>query len=134
MHLRIVATVTGERPEADSVWTHRLIAEHLADVGISASQVGRILADLDLKPHRVRSWLTRPDDAGFFTKATAVCDLYLHKPAGSIVVCVDEKTAIGARSRKHPEHALRAAGQPPRIRASWRASGTTSREGGRELS
>ena len=104
VHLRIVATVTGERPEADSVWTHRLIAEHLADVGISASQIGRILADLDLKPHRVRGWLTRPDDAGFFTKATAVCDLYLHKPAGSIVVCVDEKTAIGARSRKHPEH------------------------------
>ena len=33
-----------------------------------------------------------------------MCDLYLHKPAGSIVVCVDEKTAIGARSRKHPEH------------------------------
>jgi transposase len=103
VHLRIVATVTGERPEADSVWTHRLIAEHLADVGISASQIGRILADLDLKPHRVRGWLTRPDDAGFFTKATAVCDLYLHKPAGSIVVCVDETTAIGARSRKYPE-------------------------------
>ena len=102
VHLRIVATVTGERPEADSVWTHRLIADHLADVGISASQIGRILADLDLKPHRVRGWLTRPDDAGFFSKATAVCDLYLHKPAGSIVVCVDEKTAIGARSRKHP--------------------------------
>jgi hypothetical protein len=33
-----------------------------------------------------------------------VCDLYLHKPAGSIVVCIDEKSAIGARSRKHPEH------------------------------
>ena len=42
------------------VWTHRLIAEHLADDGISASQIGRILADLDLKPHRVRGWLTRP--------------------------------------------------------------------------
>jgi transposase len=60
VHLRIVATVTGERPEADSVQAHRLIAEHLADVGISASQIGRILADLDLKPHRVRGWLTRP--------------------------------------------------------------------------
>jgi len=32
-----------------------------------------------------------------------VCDLYLHQPDNSIVVCVDEKTAIGARSRKHPE-------------------------------
>lgn len=99
VHLRIAATVTGERPGAGPAWTHRLIAEHLADAGISASQIGRILAALDLKPHRVRGWLTRPGDAGFFAEATAVCDLYLHKPAGSIVVCVDEKTAIGARSR-----------------------------------
>ena len=45
-------------PEADSAWTHRLIAEHLT--GISGSQVGGILVDLDLKPHRVRGWLTRP--------------------------------------------------------------------------
>ena len=33
-----------------------------------------------------------------------MCDLYLHRPAGSVVICVDEKTAIGARSRKYPEH------------------------------
>jgi hypothetical protein len=58
VHLRIVAAVT-KRPEADSQWSHRLLAEHLADDGISPSQIGRILADLDLKPHRVRGWLTR---------------------------------------------------------------------------
>jgi len=103
VHLRIVATVTAQVPEVDSVWTHRLIAEHLADDGISASQIGRILADLDLKPHRVRGWLTRPADPGFFTKAAHVCDLYLHPPAASMVVCIDEKTAIGARSRKQPD-------------------------------
>src|SRR5262245_38417151 len=107
VHLRIVATVTGERPEVDSAWTHQLIAEQLAGDGISASQVGRILADLDLKPHRVRGWLTRPADPDFFTKAADVCDLYLHQPTGSIVVCVDEKTAISARSRKHPEQPVR---------------------------
>jgi transposase len=107
VRLRIVATVTAQTPEADSVWTHRLIAEHLHDdVGISASQIGRILADLDLKPHRVRGWLTRPADPDFYRKAAEVCDLYLHRPDDAIVVCVDEKTAIGARSRKHPE-------QPP---------------------
>jgi len=111
VHLRIVATVTAHAPEVDSVWTHRLIAEHLADDGISASQVGRILADLDLKPHRVRGWLTRPADPDFFTKAAEVCDLYLHQPAGSMVVCVDEKTAIGARSPKHPERRA----QPGRV-------------------
>ena len=106
-HLRIVATVTSELPEADSVWPHRLLAEHLQDDGISASQIGRILADLDLKPHRVRGWLTRRPDPAFFTKAAEVCDLYLDPPGRSMVVCVDEKTAIAARSRKHPDQPCR---------------------------
>lgn len=101
--VKIVATVTEQRPEVDSHWSHRLLAEHLRDeVGVSAAQVGRILAELDLRPHRVRGWLTRPADPQFFPKAAAVCDLYLHPPAGSLVLSVDEKTAITARSRKHP--------------------------------
>jgi transposase len=107
VHLRIVAAVTSELPEADSQWSHRLLAEHLDDDGISPSQIGRILADLDLKPHRVRGWLTRRSSPDFFTRAAAVCDLYLNPPAGSIVVCIDEKTAIGARSRKHPDQPAR---------------------------
>jgi transposase len=102
-----VATVTSELPEADTVWSHRLLAEHLDDDGISASQIGRILADLDLKPHRVRGWLTRRADPAFFVKAAEVCDLYLHRPDGSVVICVDEKTAIAARSRKHPDQPCR---------------------------
>nr|WP_232075885.1 IS630 family transposase [Phytohabitans suffuscus] len=106
-HLRIVATVTNELPEADSVWSHRLLAEHLHADGISACQIGRILADLDLKPHRVRGWLTRRADPDFYRKAADVCDLYLHPPADSMVVCVDEKTAIAARSRKHPDQPAR---------------------------
>jgi transposase len=106
-HLRIVATVTSELPENDTVWSHRLLAEHLEDDGISASQIGRILADLDLKPHRVRGWLTRRADPAFFTKAAEVCDLYLHRPDGSVVICIDEKTAIAARSRKHPDQPCR---------------------------
>jgi len=106
-HLRIVATVTSELPEADSVWSHRLLAEHLHADGISASQIGRILADLDLKPHRVRGWLTRRPDPDFYRKAADVCTLYLHQPTDSMVVCVDEKTAIAARSRKHPDQPAR---------------------------
>ena len=49
VHLRIVSAVTSERPEVDSQWSHRLLAEHLGDDGISPFQIGRILADLDLK-------------------------------------------------------------------------------------
>jgi transposase len=125
VHIRIVAAATGELPEADSQWSHRLLAEHLADDGICASQIGRILADLDLKPHRVRGWLTRRPDPNFFVKAAEVCDLYLHRPAGSVVVCVDEKTAIGARSRKHPEQRV-APGRAARREFEYIRHGTIS--------
>ena len=67
--------MTARTPEVDSQWSHRLIAEALDEVGISASQVGRILADLDLKPHLVRGWLTRPDDPDFAERAVDVCGL-----------------------------------------------------------
>ena len=43
--LRIVATVTQEPPDPASHWSHSQLAKALADMGISASQIGRILAD-----------------------------------------------------------------------------------------
>jgi transposase len=67
--LKIIETVTARTPEVESQWSHRLIAEALDEIGISASQVGRILAD--------------PGD-------------------NALVLSVDEKTAIPARSRRHP--------------------------------
>ena len=54
VRLAIVATATSTPPDGESVWTHGMIAAHLAGTGISASQVGRILAGLELAPHRVR--------------------------------------------------------------------------------
>jgi transposase len=101
--LRILGAATEETPEADSHWSHRLLADRLAaDVGISAAQLGRILKDLDLKPHRVRGWLNRPADPDFAARARAVCDLYLNPRPGEVLLSVDEKTAIQARSRRHP--------------------------------
>ena len=102
-----MAAATSVPPEGTSVWTHRLIARQLADTGISASQAGRILADLELRPHRVRGWLNRVDDEQFWGQAAAVCDLYLHPPTGTVVICIDEKTGIQAKYRKYP-------GQPAR--------------------
>jgi len=103
--IAIVATATSVPPGPQTTWTHASIAAHLAAIGqatISASQVGRILADLDVKPHQVRGWLNRPADPGFFDKARAICDLYLHPPAGSVLISIDEKTGIQAKSRKYP--------------------------------
>ncbi len=107
VRLRIVAAATSVPPEGTSVWTHALIAAQLADTGISASQAGRILAGLELAPHKVRGWLNRRDDDQFWAQAAAVCDVYLHPPPGTVVVCIDEKTGIQAKYRKYP-------GRPPR--------------------
>ena len=71
-------------------------------LGSRVSQIGRILADLDLKPRLVRGWLTRPDDPDFAARAMDVCGLYLHRPGDhALVLSVDEKTAIPARSRRY---------------------------------
>jgi RNA-binding protein YlmH len=43
-----VAIATSAPPDGTTPWTHALIAGELAGTGISASQVGRILAGLEL--------------------------------------------------------------------------------------
>jgi transposase len=111
--LRIVATVTQQPPDPASHWSHSQLAKALADMGISASQIGRILADLDSKPHRVRSWITRPDDPGFWERAADLCGLYLVPPTNALVLSVDEKTGMPARSRTRPTQPV-APGRPAR--------------------
>jgi len=78
-----------------------------AGTGISASQAGRILAGLELRPHRVRGWLNRRDDDQFWAQAAKVCDIYLRPPPGTVVICIDEKTGIQAKHRKYPERPAR---------------------------
>lgn len=101
----IVATATSVTPHPEATWSHRAIARKVADtcfVSVSASRVGRILAGLDLKPHTVRGRLTRRDTPDFWRRAAVVCALSLDPPEGAVVLSIDEKTAIAARSRRHP--------------------------------
>jgi transposase len=102
VRLQAVAIATSAPPGPESTWSHRRIAEQMAGTAISVSQVGRILADCDLRPYRVRGWLTRKDDPLFWTRTADICDLYLNPPPDAVVLSIDEKTAIAARSRKHP--------------------------------
>jgi transposase len=120
--LRIVATVTQQPPDPASHWSHSQLAQALSDIGISASQIGRILADLDIKPHRVRGWITRPDDPGFWERVADVCGLYLAPPTNALVLSVDEKTGIGARSRTRPP----APGRPTRQEHEYVRHGTAT--------
>ncbi|MEU1039686.1 IS630 family transposase [Streptomyces sp. NPDC005551] len=124
----IVATATSAPPHPESTWSHRAIAQRVADMcfaPVSASQVGRILADLDLKPHKVRGWLTRRDTPDFWQRAAEVCALYLDPPKGAVVLSIDEKTAIAARSRRHPGYPSRP-GKPARQEFEYRRHSTAS--------
>ncbi|MFF9808408.1 helix-turn-helix domain-containing protein [Streptomyces coeruleorubidus] len=102
VRVAIVATATSTPPHPEATWSHRAIAQRVAGAycaPVSASQVGRILAGLDLKPHKVRGWLTRRDTPDFWQRASGVGALYLDPPEGAVVLSIDEKTAIAARSR-----------------------------------
>jgi transposase len=107
VRLAIVATATSAPPPDCPAWTHGMIAAELAATGISVSQAGRILAGLDLAPHKVRGWMNRREDDQFWAQAAAVCGIYLRPPPGTMVICIDEKTGIQAKYRKYP-------GQPAR--------------------
>lgn len=93
-------------------WTCRELADEASKRkvvdSISTRQVGRILEEADLKPHRNRYWLNaNPDNPEVFAEEVKnVCDLYhqaqaLHQQGVSIV-STDEKTGIQALERKHP--------------------------------
>jgi transposase len=103
--LAIIAVATSVPPEGESLWSQREIAGHLRERGlaISAATVGRVPAEAKLRPHKVRGWLNRADDPAFWARAGAACRLYLNPPPGTVLVSVDEKTGIQAKSRKHPE-------------------------------
>ncbi|MEU8927106.1 IS630 family transposase [Kitasatospora sp. NPDC048545] len=128
VRVAIVATATSAPPYPEAIWSHRAIAPRVAGTcfaPVSASQVGRILADLDLKPHKVRGWLTRRDTPDFWQRAADVCALYLNPPEGAVVLSIDEKTAIAARSRRRPGRPARP-GEPVRQEFEYRRHGTAS--------
>lgn len=119
VRVAVVAAATSSPPHPEATWSHRTIAAQVAHTvfaTVSASQVGRILADLDLKPHRVRGRLTRRDTPHFWDRVADVCDLYRDPPEGAVVPSIDEKTAIAARSRRHPG---RPAGPGKPAREEW---------------
>ena len=125
--LVLMAKVTSEHPEFSSQWSHCELAEAMAEAGIpiSASQIGRILAADDVRPHKVEGWLTRRDTPEFWEAAADVCGLYLSPPENAVVLSIDEKTGIQAKSRKHPTTPVRP-GRPARQEFEYVRHGTAS--------
>jgi transposase len=88
---------------------------------LSESEIGRILRNEQLRPHRMRLWLHSPDPE-FKEKAARVCRLYTNPPPGATVLCVDEKTQLQALRRRFPGRAP-APGRPGRYEFEYRRGG-----------
>jgi transposase len=59
-------------------------------VKISVSEIGRILRNAQIRPHRVRMWLNSQDPR-FAEKCRVVCRHYVEPEPDVTVLCVDEK-------------------------------------------
>ena len=94
----IVRLTTQTTPVAATHWSTRSLA---AVTQVSVSTVSRIWRAHGLKPHRVKSFKLS-NDARFAEKLEDVVNLYLHPPAGAVVMSVDEKCQIQALERTQP--------------------------------
>ena len=101
-----------------SHWTPRELAAEVQERDIvetlSPRHLGRILAEMDLQPHRSRYWLNNErdqDPVAFDAAVQAICELYAAAPAlalhGTHLESLDEKTGIQALERKHPTHPMK---------------------------
>lgn len=87
------------------IWSHESLAGALEDNdlvrSVSSSTVGRILAEAEIKPHRVKGWC-HSEDPRFQSKMRAIVGLYVSPPPGEPVLSVDEKSGIQVLSRLRP--------------------------------
>jgi transposase len=101
------------------------LAQGLVDT-ISPRTAGRILKGADLKPHRLRPWLTPKFDPDFDTKCRDICQVYQQALAQADTVrtvSIDEMTGIQALERLAPSLPMRP-GQIERREFEYRRHGT----------
>jgi len=89
------ATKAGGRQHA------LVLPETGQELALSKSTVQRILAQAQLKPHRLERYMAS-NDPDFEPKAADIIGLYLNPPQHTAVFCLDEKTAIQALHRLDP--------------------------------
>ena len=111
-------TPEGQRRER---WTY----EELGDaVGMSGSQAHVILSRADIKPHRTDYWVMSDfSDPEFEERLQDVCGLYVDPPENVLVVSIDEKTGIQAKSPVKPDTPPEP-GQPARREHEYERNGT----------
>jgi transposase len=124
-----LTTLVVQAPERFGVplarWSVRALQQLLAGRfgwQVGRSSISRFLRSMALKPHRIRYWLN-PSDPDFDEKAATICKLYIEPPAGTTVLCVDEKPGIQALRRTHPGQPMRP-NKPARLEFEYERRGT----------
>ncbi len=95
---RILADTQRRPPAPLTQWSSRVMAKRH---GVSQSFVSRLWRCHGLRPHQLDYYVASPDP-DFEAKAAAILGLYLHPPAHSAVLCIDEKSHIQALDRMQP--------------------------------
>ena len=116
-----------------SRWHHELLRETVIKekivADISASSIGRLLRQADVKPHRCKYWLNSAERGTpeFDPRCLANLELYARAPElakqGVNVVCGDEKTGTQAIERIAPDKPT-APGQPAKFEYEYTRHGT----------
>jgi transposase len=109
-----------------TLWDHATLAGAVMSAGlvrsISSRTVGRILADAEIKPHRIKMWC-HSDDPAYQEKMQEIVELYINLPKGEPVLSIDEKTGMQALSRKRALTFARP-GRPGRFEFEYKRNGT----------
>lgn len=92
---RILKKLAEPPPPERGCWDGARVAEAL---GVSRHKVWRILRAQGIRLARQRTWCVRTDPQ-FAPKATDIIGLYLNAPLNALVLGVDEKPSIQARTR-----------------------------------
>jgi len=119
--LSVLTKTANETPSNATHWSRKLMA---AEIGISASSVGRIWAEAGLKPHQIKTFKISNDPA-FEEKVIDIVGLYMNPPDKALVLCVDEKSQIQALDRSQPGLPLKK-GRAATMTHDYKRHGTTT--------
>src|ERR1700691_5071934 len=121
LQAKVLSAIKEGPKDGSTHWSCRKLASRFR---VSKDTIQRILAQADVRPHRLERYMAS-DDPDFETKAADVIGLYLTPPQHAVVFCVDEKTAIQALDRLDPVLPL-SPGRLERHGFEYRRNGTLS--------
>jgi transposase len=121
LQAKVLGAIKEGPKDGSTHWSCRKLA---AKFHVSKDTIQRILAQADVRPHRLERYMAS-DDPHFEAKAADVIGLYLAPPQHAAVFCVDEKTAIQALDRLDPVLPL-SPGRLERHGFEYRRNGTLS--------